>query len=109
MIANLMLTAIIAIMGIAMGSIGIQYYNKCPNLHDDKTMKRNRNFLIAMLVISIILLIASIGVGVRGTRKGAIKLTPMAAPVAPTAPPAMPTMVPIPAPMTTTGYPVMMK
>ena len=51
---------IIGIMGIAMGSIGIQYYNKCTTLKDDKNMKRNRNFLIGMIIMSVLMTLYSL-------------------------------------------------
>lgn len=50
----------IGVMGIAMGSIGIQYYNKCDTLKDDKDMKRNRNFLIGMLIVSVLMTLYSL-------------------------------------------------
>ena len=45
---------LIGTFGIAATAIGIQYYNKCDKLQDDDAMKRNRNFLIAILVMSIL-------------------------------------------------------
>lgn len=45
---------LIGTFGIAATAIGIQYYNKCEKLQDDKAMKRNRNFLIFILVASIL-------------------------------------------------------
>lgn len=50
----------IGVMGIAMGSIGIQYYNKCGELQEDDKMKRNRNFLIIMLVVSVLMTLYSL-------------------------------------------------
>ena len=112
MIVTLILTVIIAILGIAMGSIGIQYYNKCPTLHGEKAMKRNRNFLIAMLVLLVILLIGAIGTGVYGggamkavkvtTRARAAMPAPMPMPIPRPAPVQMPMPMPVPVPM---GYP----
>jgi xanthine/uracil permease len=110
MIVTLILTVIIAILGIAMGSIGIQYYNKCPTLQDDSSMKRNRNFLIAMLVLMVILLVGAIGTGVYGggamktmkvtTRARAAMPAPVQMPMPRPAPVQMP--MPMPVPM---GYP----
>jgi len=45
---------LIGIFGIAATAIGIQYYNKCKTLQEDPAMKRNRNFLIAIMVMSIL-------------------------------------------------------
>lgn len=50
----IILGLIIGVLGIAAGAIGIQYYNKCDKLHDEKDMKRNRNFLIAFIILSIL-------------------------------------------------------
>jgi hypothetical protein len=110
MIVTLILTVIIAILGIAMGSIGIQYYNKCTGLQRDKAMKRNRNFLIAMLVLMVILLVGAIGTGVYGggamktmkvtTRARAAMPAPVQMPMPRPAPVQMP--MPMPVPM---GYP----
>ena len=58
---------IIGTFGIAATAIGIQYYNKCDKLQDDKAMTRNRNFLIAILVMSIV---AMLVFGFFGFRKG---------------------------------------
>ena len=45
---------LIGTFGIAAAAIGIQYYNKCDKLQEDGGMKRNRNFLIFILVASIL-------------------------------------------------------
>ena len=58
---------LIGIFGVAATAIGIQYYNKCDKLHDDAAMKRNRNFLIAIMVMSIL---AMVGLGYLGFKKG---------------------------------------
>lgn len=58
---------LIGTFGIAATAIGIQYYNKCDKLQDDKAMKRNRNFLIAIMVMSIL---AMLVFGFFGFKKG---------------------------------------
>jgi hypothetical protein len=58
---------LIGTFGIAATAIGIQYYNKCDKLKDDKAMTRNRNFLIAILVMSIL---AMLVFGFFGFKKG---------------------------------------
>ena len=58
---------LIGIFGIAATAIGIQYYNKCKPLHEDAAMKRNRNFLIAIMVMSIL---AMLVLGYLGFKKG---------------------------------------
>tara|TARA_R110002074_G_scaffold105525_1_gene227943 strand:+ start:943 stop:1185 length:243 start_codon:yes stop_codon:yes gene_type:complete len=56
------LSILIGVLVIAASSIGIQFYNKCESLHGEDKMKRNRNFLIAMLVLAILLIVASVGI-----------------------------------------------
>ena len=56
----LILTLIVSIVGIVASSIGINFYNKCSKLHDDSNMKRNRNFLVALIIIIIIIFIGTI-------------------------------------------------
>ena len=52
---KLIIAAILfAVMVIATSAIGIQFYNNCESLHDDKQMKQNRNYLIAILVMAIL-------------------------------------------------------
>jgi len=60
---------LIGTFGIAASAIGIQYYNKCDKLHDDKAMKRNRNFLIAILVMSILAMLAFMYFGFKKGKK----------------------------------------
>ena len=45
---------LIGTFGIAAAAIGIQYYNKCDKLQEDSGIKLNRNFLIFILVASIL-------------------------------------------------------
>ena len=54
-----LLAILIGILVIAASSIGIQFYNKCDSLQADAKMKRNKNFLIAMLVLAILLVLVS--------------------------------------------------
>ena len=71
---QLLLTILIGILVIAATSIGIQFYNKCESIHGEKAMKRNRNFLIAMLVLAILLIIASVGIkGMQMKKASAMK------------------------------------
>ena len=71
---QLLLTILIGILVIAASSIGIQFYNKCNNLQSDKSMKRNRNFLIAILVLAILLIVASVGIkGMQMKKASAMK------------------------------------
>jgi hypothetical protein len=71
---QLLLTILIGILVIAATSIGIQFYNKCESIHGEKAMKRNRNFLIAMLVLAILLIVASVGIkGMQMKKASAMK------------------------------------
>ena len=56
-----LLAILIGILVIAASSIGIQFYGKCDSLQEDAKMKRNRNFLIAMLIMAIVLIMVSGG------------------------------------------------
>lgn len=58
---------IIGTFGIAATAIGIQYYNKCDKLKEDKKMKRNFIFLWVILGLSIA---AMLLFGFFGFRKG---------------------------------------
>jgi len=60
---------LIGIFGVAASAIGIQYYNKCEKLHGEKGMKRNRNFLIFILVASILAMLFFMFFGFRKGKK----------------------------------------
>lgn len=49
------LMLVCTIFNIASASIGIQYYNKCEKIREQPMMRRNRGFLIAALVLSLLL------------------------------------------------------
>lgn len=53
---------------IAACSIGIQYYNNCGCDPDDESMSKNKKYLIGLLVAAIGILLADIGMMMRGSR-----------------------------------------
>ena len=65
----IILGLIIGVLGIAAGAIGIQYYNKCDKLHDEKSMKRNRNFLIFFIILSILTIAIGFFLGFKKGKK----------------------------------------
>lgn len=65
----IILGLVIGVLGIAAGAIGIQYYNKCDKLHDEKSMKRNRNFLIFFIIFSILTIAIGFFLGFRNGKK----------------------------------------
>ena len=51
---HLLVILFLCLVALAMSSVGIQFYNKCKSLHDDNTMKNDRDFLIVTLIASMI-------------------------------------------------------
>lgn len=85
-LAPLMTGLLIGTTGIAASAIGIQYYNKCKDLQEDDAMKRNRNFLIFILILSILATLGFMGFGFMKGKKVQARYAPMAAAPAATAP-----------------------
>ena len=50
---------VLALIGLIMASIGIDFYNKCEK--DEKLSANSRNFLILLLVVFILIIVGTIG------------------------------------------------
>lgn len=56
---------------LAASAIGIQFYNKCEDLHDDEKMKRNKHYLIGVLVVATLVVFSMLVVVFMGTKQQA--------------------------------------
>ena len=50
---------VLALIGLIMASIGIDFYNKCKK--DEKLSANSRNFLVLLLVVFILIIVGTIG------------------------------------------------